>query len=277
MRDGVVSFTALAVACARGIDDVDPVAASLMPFPLNHAVRAGRDAQSAHPALRYLLRRGGFVAHLPLRTLAIDAVVERAVAAGARQLVILGAGLDARAWRMASLADTRVFEVDHPATQAYKAARMGGRAPSSRDVTWVEVDFGKDDLGERIRASGFAPDAASVFVWEGVTPYLPRAATAATLRAVAALCKASGTLAMTYGTPDMASAVAPIRPLVRAAFGLIGEPLLGLMSEPEARAVVEASGLVVLRDSDYRDWAQDAARPTPRLHVAERLLVARTA
>jgi methyltransferase (TIGR00027 family) len=275
MRDGVFSFTALAVACARGIDDVDPVAASLMPFPLSHAVRAGRDAQSAHPALRYLLRRGGLVAHLPLRTLAIDAVVERAIAEGARQLVILGAGLDARAWRMECLAETRVLEVDHPATQAYKARRMGGRPTTSRDVRWVAVDFGRDDLGERIRASGFEPGVPAVFVWEGVTPYLPPAATAKTLGAIAGLCAAPGTLAMTYGTPDMASAVAPIRPLVRAAFGLIGEPLLGLVREAEARAMVEAAGMTLVRDSDYRDWATDADRPTPRLHVAERLLVAR--
>ncbi len=276
MRDGVFSFTALAVACARGIDDVDPVAASLMPFPLNHVVRAGRDAQAEHASLRFLLRRGGFVAHLPLRTLAIDAVVERAVAEGARQLVILGAGLDARAWRMACLSETRVLEVDHPATQAYKARHMAGRATKSRDVTWVEVDFGKDDLGERIRASGFDPGVPAVFVWEGVTPYLPPAATAKTLGAIAALSEVPGTLAMTYGTPDMASAVAPIRPLVRAAFGLIGEPLLGLVSEAEAGALVEAAGMTLVRDSDYRDWAKDADRPTPRLHVAERLLVART-
>ncbi len=276
MRDGVFSFTALAVACARGLDDVDPVAASLMPFPLNHVVRAGRAAQGEHASLRFLLRRGGFVAHLPLRTLAIDAVVERAVADGARQLVILGAGLDARAWRMECLRACRVLEVDHPATQAYKAKQMADRPPTAREVTWVAVDFAEDDLGDRLRASGFDRQVPTAFVWEGVTPYLPRAATAATLRAIAAASAAPGTLAMTYGTPDMASAVAPIRPLVRAAFGLIGEPLLGLMHEADARTLVEAAGMRVARDTDYRDWARDADRPTPRLHVAERLLVARS-
>src|ERR1051325_4074894 len=59
---------------------------------------------------------------MALRTTAIDTAVRDAIAAGATQLVILGAGYDGRAWRMSELADVKVFEVDHPATQGDKRA-----------------------------------------------------------------------------------------------------------------------------------------------------------
>lgn len=274
MRDGIPSFTALAVAFARGVDDVDPIAESLMPFPLGALVRAAHRAQSRRPLLRQALRSGSLAAHLPLRTLAIDAVVADAVARGARQLVVLGAGLDARAWRMPELADVLVFEVDHPATQRYKAARIRNRRPTCREVRFVPVDFAKDDLVARLLADGFAADAPVVFVWEGVTMYLPRAATESTLAALVRLSGGSATVAMTYATPRLAGGVGAIRPLVRAAFGLLGEPLRGLMGRGEITALVNRAGMRVVQDSGPREWAVAAGRRSPWLRVAERLLVA---
>lgn len=274
MRDGIPSFTALAVAFARGVDDVDPVAQSLMPFPLGALLRAGHEAKKRGP-LRYLLRASPST-HLPLRTLAIDAVIARATSEGVRQLVVLGAGLDARAWRMPALAETVVFEIDHPATQAYKSSRIGARKATCREVRFVNVDFAKDDLETRLRDSEFNPSAPAIFVWEGVTMYLPPAATEGTLAAIARLSGAHGVLAMTYATPNLAGLVAPVRPIVRAAFGLIGEPLLGLMSTEEARAHVERAGLAFESDTGAREWAREAGRPAPWVPIAERLLVART-
>jgi len=276
MRDGIPSFTALAVACARGVDDVDPVAASLMPFPLGGLVRAARRAQRGRSALGFVLRRSGLAAHLPLRTLAIDAVVAQAITRGARQLVILGAGLDARAFRMPELCEALVFEVDHPATQRYKADRIAARAPSCRELRFVAVDFAKDDLVARLQGAGLDPDVPSVFVWEGVTMYLPSPAIDGTLSAIATLTRAPATLAMTYATPRLAGAAGPLRPLVRAAFGVLGEPLHGLMPRDEAHARVRAAGLTVVGDTGPSDWAREADRPVPWVRIAERLLVART-
>ena len=68
---------------------------------------------------------------IALRTATIDGAVRDAIAAGARQLVILGAGYDGRAWRLADLAGVKVFEVDHPATQADKRARATMDAPGA--------------------------------------------------------------------------------------------------------------------------------------------------
>ncbi|HEY8072600.1 MAG TPA: SAM-dependent methyltransferase [Labilithrix sp.] len=104
------------------------------------------------------------------------------------QVVILGAGLDTRAARLAH-EGVRFFEVDHPATQADKLARLGrvdGYPIAS--ATYVACDFERDDFLERLGAEGFRTDAPAVIVWEGVTPYLKEEAVRATLARVAGGC-----------------------------------------------------------------------------------------
>ncbi|MEJ1931627.1 SAM-dependent methyltransferase, partial [Nostoc sp. NIES-2111] len=112
-----------------------------------------------------------------------------AVARGVRQAVVLGAGLDTFALRNPYAdAGLRVFEADHPATQAWKRRRLaeaGLETPAS--LTFAAIDFERDDLGRGLEAAGFDPDRPAVFVWLGVTPYLGRAAIAATLRWIAGL------------------------------------------------------------------------------------------
>ena len=93
---------------------------------------------------------------------------------GAKQYVILGAGMDTFAFREPEfLAKHRVFDVDHPLTQADKLeriARAGWTVPEN--LTFVPVDFTKDSLAERLIAAGFAPSVKSFFSWLGVTYYL---------------------------------------------------------------------------------------------------------
>jgi methyltransferase (TIGR00027 family) len=78
---------------------------------------------------------------IALRTSAIDAAVRDAIAAGATQLVILGAGYDGRAWRLPELTGVKVFEVDHPATQGDKRTRVAHLPPARGIVTFVPVNF----------------------------------------------------------------------------------------------------------------------------------------
>jgi methyltransferase (TIGR00027 family) len=122
---------------------------------------------------------------LAVRTAALDAEVKARIADGVTQIVILGAGLDSRAARLAS-PGARFFEVDQPASQADKRARVFSldRYPVEA-ATYVACDFEHDDFVERLTASGFRSDAPALFVWEGVTYYLPEAAVRATLRRVA--------------------------------------------------------------------------------------------
>jgi Leucine carboxyl methyltransferase len=92
---------------------------------------------------------------------------------GVEQVLILGAGFDSRAYRLAQLRDVAVFEADHPATQAAKRRmlRRGlGQIPAS--VGFVPVEFGADDPAAKLAEGGFGPGKPTLVLWEGVTNYL---------------------------------------------------------------------------------------------------------
>lgn len=131
-----------------------------------------------------------------------DLVVEQA-GRGVTQYVVLGAGLDTFAQRRPEFAARlRVFEIDQPATQAWKRRRLAELGHAVADgLRLVPVDFesGQSWLDELI-AAGFDPQRPAVVVSTGVTMYLSKETTAATLRQVAGLAKGS-TLAMTFLLP----------------------------------------------------------------------------
>jgi methyltransferase (TIGR00027 family) len=135
------------------------------------------------------------------RTLHIDRIVENDVKAGARQLVLLGAGLDTRAWRLPVLRNVPVFEVDHPATQAWKRARvspLGGGA----DVRFVATDFEKRQPFEALREAGFDPATRTCFLWEGVSIYLHEASVRAMLTGISAAAAPGSSLTFDYAFRD---------------------------------------------------------------------------
>ncbi|MCA0293899.1 MAG: class I SAM-dependent methyltransferase [Actinobacteria bacterium] len=112
--------------------------------------------------------------------------------------MILGAGLDSRVWRMPELASTTVFEVDQPASQKDKVQRIGARAPLAHRVPELAVDLAGGTLARALEESGFDPRAATTWVWEGVIPYLPAAAVAATLAEVATQSAPGSRLVLNY-------------------------------------------------------------------------------
>jgi methyltransferase (TIGR00027 family) len=115
-----------------------------------------------------------------------------AVARGATQYVVLGAGLDTYAYRNAH-SRLRVFEVDHPTTQAWKRRQLesaGIAIPSS--LTFVPTDFEEQSLGSVLESSGFQAGEISFFSWLGVTPYLTAEAAMATLAFIGSLPAGSG-------------------------------------------------------------------------------------
>jgi methyltransferase (TIGR00027 family) len=103
------------------------------------------------------------------------------------QVVLLGAGLDTRAARLAS-PGLRFFEVDHPESQKVKLSKLGALDYPVASATYVACDFERDDFVERLAAAGFRPDEPSLFVWEGVTTYLTEQAVRGTLRRIATAC-----------------------------------------------------------------------------------------
>lgn len=282
MREGWPSLTALAVAVARGIgtgpDEVDHVAAQLVPPVLGRALAwVGRPNTPAMVRDALRVATLGMVDHVSLRRAAIDAALSRALEVGATQLVVLGAGLDGRAWRLPSLHEVTVFEVDHPATQVGKQRRVAGRAPLCAAVRFVPIDFERDALDERLAACGHAADQPTAWIWEGVTPYLHPAAIEATLTDVAARSAARSRLIVSYAVPQLMPWDLPgLGALTEAGFAALGEPLHGAMASDAFAARLASHGLEVLEDTSNREWAQrhGGSARMATLFSAERLVVA---
>lgn len=116
----------------------------------------------------------------------------RAVARGASQYVLLGAGLDTFAYRN-PYPPVRVFEVDHPATQAWKQRKLAAAGIAiPLTVSYAPVDFEKQTLAEGLARAGFDASRISFFGWLGVTPYLTDDAFAATVSFIASMPRGSG-------------------------------------------------------------------------------------
>ncbi len=126
-------------------------------------------------------------AHMVVRSRYAEDQLAAAVANGVRQYVVLGAGLDTFAYRN-PFAQVRVFEVDHPATQAWKRERLTAAGiPISPELTFVPVDFEEQELDVELPAAGFRSAEPAFFSWLGVTPYLTRVAFEGTMRFIAAM------------------------------------------------------------------------------------------
>jgi methyltransferase (TIGR00027 family) len=119
--------------------------------------------------------------------IAEDALSE-AVERGIRQMVILGAGLDTFALRNPHDAQIRIYEVDHPATQAWKRQRLAeAQLALPPWLVLVPVDFERDDLEEQLAGAGFQQNSPAFFTWLGVVPYLTQDAIGSTLDYMASI------------------------------------------------------------------------------------------
>jgi len=279
MRGGLPSGTSLLVSFARGLgvgDPVlDPVAKALLPAWLGRMADAPRRLGGAGAFYRRAVRATtfGLIDHMVLRTEAIDAHLASSLQSGIDQLVILGAGLDARAWRLPALEEATVFEVDHPATQRYKQERIGRKAPRA-DVRYVAVDFEKDRFSEKLERMGFRSSDRSVWIWEGVAMYLPVGAIHGTLEQLTSLAAAGSELAMTYRVPGVLPFGAFGRATIPALFAAAGEPLKSTF-EPRELASTIAPEWDVVYDEDARGWQMltgSIANPQ-RSFLGERLAI----
>ncbi|MEV6147436.1 class I SAM-dependent methyltransferase [Streptomyces sp. NPDC051992] len=145
----------------------------------------------------------GFRAAVVARARFIDDLVTEQAGRGVDQYVVLGAGLDTFAQRRPDIASRlRIFEVDRPGPQAWKRRRLielGYGVPDRLRLVPVDFEAG-ESWTEQLVAVGFDPDRPAVVVSTGVTMYLTREATAATLRQIASLAPGSA-LAMTFLLP----------------------------------------------------------------------------
>ncbi|MFC9994159.1 class I SAM-dependent methyltransferase [Nocardia sp. NPDC127526] len=280
MAGNEASRTAVLVCQARAIGDgrvavgrfADPVAARLLrEAELAEVERARTEVEPRRMGerIRYETLRATMEILVP-RTVAID---EAVVEAGNPQLVVLGAGLDARAWRMPGLAATAVFEVDHPASQADKKARLGGLEPIAKSVAFVPVDFGRDALGDALEASGHQPDLPTTWIWEGVMPYLTQSEVERTLDIIDRRSAPGSRLIATYPTPASGSALLKrwgLR-LFLAAGGRLGskaqERLRSSWTPEQIHALFAVHGLDIVTDQDLLVVARALEVPVRRSRV----------
>jgi len=262
MKEGQASQTAIMVCMARAVAHLegtvpgfsDPTALALLPEEARARVERFRDGpppKSTRDRLahRFLERRAQMMA---VRTVAIDEAVREAPAP---QVVILGAGLDGRAWRMPELRDALVFEVDHPDTQREKVARAAALARVAREVRFVPVDFTRDRLDDKLAAAGHDPSRTTTWIWEGVVMYLTRSEAEATLEVVARRSAPGSRLIIAYAAPGL------LVPLARLMVRRVGEPFRSVYTATEMGDLLTKHGFRVVRDQHVPAIARALSEP----------------
>lgn len=272
----MAAFRAAATGMSRVSANPDDALAHRL---LRHgpAAAAARALASGGPWLQQGARIAslGLIDHVALRSVKLDRLLRAAVQGGVEQLVILGAGLDSRAHRAPELGRCRVYEVDHPDSQALKLRRIEGLPVRAGSLRHVPVAFGAEPLGPALTAAGFDPTRPSFWIWEGVVMYLPERATAATLAEISALSARGSQLALSYVTQELVW-LRRLGPVVHAAMRVLGEPLLGVTDPVRIRAALGAASLSLVEDTDTHDWLRElepAAEPGP-LIAYERIALA---
>jgi methyltransferase (TIGR00027 family) len=197
------------------------------------------------------------------RTIAIDDAIRDH---GAGQVVILGAGLDARAWRMPELAATTVFEVDHPASQRDKLRRLGTLVPTAGRVVRVAVDLANERLGPALEEAGFDREATTTWVWEGVVPYLSADAVRATVAQLAELSARGSVVVVNYQerslmTKIMRRLMRLVMRMARQPDPMAGEPWRSAWTPDGMRDLLDEHGFDVRSDQNLMALAVGMALP----------------
>ncbi len=192
------------------------------------------------------------------RTLAIDEAVTAKIGS---QLVVLGAGLDGRAWRLKELADVDVFEVDHPASQAQKKSRLDRLELTAKSIRFVPVDFSRDSLPDALASAGHDRTSPTTWIWEGVIPYLTRDEVQSSVRAVAGLSAAGSRLVVNYQSRSLSASLG--RRVMNSVARLAGsdnpmanEPWRSTWTPDGIKELLGRHGFRVVNDEDLATVAQ---------------------
>lgn len=252
MHEARPSRTALRVAMRRAAHQLhdrplvldDPVALKIIGPQAEEAVRnASHKEHSAYARATRTM--------FAVRNRFAEDELARSLQRGVCQYVLLGAGLDTFAYRDPHPAGTlRVFEVDHPATQAWKRAKLakaGMPVPSS--VTFTPLDFERQTLADGLAAAGFDAALPTFFAWLGVTMYLTSEAIDATLAFVVHMPKGSG-IAFDYCIPTRSLNLVErfFRRRVERRVARAGEPFISYFKPEEIHARMQRHGFRHITD-----------------------------
>jgi methyltransferase (TIGR00027 family) len=250
MQTGRPSRTALGAALHRAAHQVleggrvfgDPLALRILGVDAASAlIQAERDP--SRRALRL------FIA---VRARLAEEALQAAFARGVRQLVVLGAGLDTYAYRNPLGSELRIFEVDHPSTQAWKRERLAEAAiPVPANLVFAPVDFEREALAGGLARAGFDPAAPAFFIWLGVVPYLSEAAILAALGFMASL-PGGAHVFFDYGNPlapgASGEAHAILREQLARGVAAVGESFRSHFEPGELHDRLRSLGFEVLED-----------------------------
>ena len=274
MKRGRASSTSTLVTLFRALGDAgftnvrgfsDPAARSLLPPGWAHRLEVIERRKRSGFRYRAVVQGADVMV---LRTVVLDEAVRQAIADGARQLVILGAGLDGRAFRMPELAGVDVIELDHPDTQKEKRERSAKLTRTCRSLRFAAIDFERDSLDRVLEDAGHRRGEPTVWLWEGVVMYLRDEAVRSTLAVVSARSAPGSTIAVQYNTREGHSLASAL--MLR----LWGEPQIGLRSPEKMASELEAAGFRVVADSCAAEWASSRGAPPPGRTSAKRLRIA---
>ncbi len=245
---GQPSRTARAAAIHRAVHQVleqgrifaDPLAVPILGEDADALAREAEQSPQSRKMRMFIAVRTRFAED------ALAAAVDRGVA----QLVVLGAGLDTYAYRGAMRQRLRIFEVDHPATQAWKRQRLAEAGiPIPTALTFVPVDFERDTLDSGLAATGFDRRKPAFFTWLGVVPYLTEEATFGALRFIGSLPGGAEVVFDYSNPPDSLSPEARAHHDARAArVAEIGEAWVSYFESDVLRARLMALGFGEIED-----------------------------
>ena len=257
LEPGLPSKTAVLIATARAVGSRDPNPEFRNPDYLAIKFLGPRERSILSPELDMsaldldfdtAMKRLGMhvgASTQMWRTKAFDAAILDALRNGARQVVVLGAGFDSRGYRFQSqLRGVRFMEVDSTPTQEYKKQRVReifGGLPGN--VTYVPMDFTKDDLLTQLVKAGYSEKEKTFFLWEGVTEYLPESAVKETLHFVRDHAAPGSRIAFDYTLSSDPTVNNP-----NSRFARWGEPWLFGFPGRDAAPYVEQEGLEVVSE-----------------------------
>ena len=246
MEDGGPSQTAHRVAAYRL--DFDRV-------PADYGDPAADQALTADVAAGHRVQAGRMRDYLAARTTFFDRIVTGALGRGVHQVVVGAAGYDGRAFRYAK-PGVRWFEVDHPATQRDKLRRLDRLGIVAPDVTFVEADFTRDPVADRLRAAALDPEAPALFLLEGVAVYLEPAVLERVLGQFRQVAGPGSRLAISVSVSRPHGDVARAR--FQAAVAALGEPARSTFEAGEAEALLARTGWHLAAEAAGRDRLRTA-------------------
>ena len=267
MQDGQASVTALGAAGHRAAHQVlehglvfaDPLALSIL----------GPDADEAIALAKERPERRGLRLFIAMRSRFAEDAARHAIEQGVRQILVLGAGLDTFAYRLEPAQGLRVFELDHPATQAEKRRRLSdAQIAEPSHVVYVGHDFERGAMTAALKAAGLDPSRRTFVIWLGVTPYLTEEAVYATLGELASLA-GGAEVVFDYANPPQAieGPAGDFHREMAERVAARGEPFKGYFDSAELHARARDLGFSDIEDLDR---AALVARYLPHLPVRPR-------